>query len=159
MLLLPWPLDVTSWSHFSGTNSVYIYKEAEAGSGEGESSCICRVSKIEICGADVWPGHSRWLFSCSLHIRCPTSAYFTCIPVIWLTFLGAYPRPQVLIVLLKGAVRDTHLSLVREMRPPDVNSPITNDLPFALEAKTAAMSSPLSAACSGVLLQHLASDM
>ena len=45
-------------------------KEAEAERGQGEGSCICRVSKIEICGADVWTGHSRWLFPCSLHIPC-----------------------------------------------------------------------------------------
>ena len=31
MLLLPWPLGVTSWSHFSGTNSIYVYINGERG--------------------------------------------------------------------------------------------------------------------------------
>lgn len=29
MLLLPCPLGVTSWSHFSGTNSIYVYINGE----------------------------------------------------------------------------------------------------------------------------------
>ena len=53
----------------------------------------------------VWSGHSRWLFSCSLYIPCLTSACFTYILSSGLTFLCTCPRPQLVIVLIKGAVR------------------------------------------------------
>ena len=53
----------------------------------------------------VWLGHSRWLFSCSLYIPCPTSACFTYTLLTCLTFLCTFLRPQLVIVIVKGVVR------------------------------------------------------
>ena len=50
-------------------------------------------------------GHSIWLFSCSLYIPCPTRACFVYTLLTWLNFLHICPRPQLVIVLIKGAVR------------------------------------------------------
>ena len=57
----------------------------------------------------LWSGHSRWLFSCSQYTPCPTSACFSYILLTWLTFLRTCPRPQLVIVLIKGAVRGVPL--------------------------------------------------
>ena len=51
----------------------------------------------------LWSGHSRWLFSSSLHIPYLTTVCFTCI--LWSSYVLA-PRPQLVIVFIKGAVRD-----------------------------------------------------
>lgn len=58
----------------------------------------------------VWSGHSRWLFSCCLYIPCMTSVCLPCTLLTWLTFLHTCPRPQLVIVLIQGAVRGVPLS-------------------------------------------------
>ena len=66
----------------------------------------------------VWSGHSRWLFSHSLSLPCSTSTCFTYILLTRLTFPRTRPRPQLVIVLIKGAVRS---------KPPSWDSLVTNE--------------------------------
>ena len=82
-------------------------------------------------------GHSIWLFSCSLYIPCPTRACFVYTLLTWLNFLHICPRPQLVIVLIKGEV--TGLPLYRFpwylISPPEVNSPITGTAPSLWEQR------------------------
>ena len=50
----------------------------------------------------VWSGHSRWLFSCSLYIPCPTSSCFTCTLCTQLTILLLALGPSWWLFLSKG---------------------------------------------------------
>ena len=53
MLLLPWPLGVTSWSHFSGTNSIYIYKwrkRQRQGVGREKAHAFVESARLKFVG-------------------------------------------------------------------------------------------------------------
>ena len=55
--------------------------------------------------SDGWSGHSRWLLSYSLDIHSGTSACLTFILLTGLTFLYTCSGSQLMIVLMKGAVK------------------------------------------------------
>ena len=63
----------------------------------------------------VWSGPSRWLFSCTVYIPCPTNA---CLTVSyahdWPSNPHTCPRPQLVIVLIKGTGPSTDLLLINE---------------------------------------------
>ena len=60
----------------------------------------------------VGSGHSRWLFSCSWYLLCPTRALLT-----GLTFLLTCPKPQLMIVLIEGVVRGVPLLVSLVTKP------------------------------------------
>ena len=89
----------------------------------------------------LWSGHARWLFFCSLYIPCWTTAYFTYTLLTGLTYLCTCPRLQLVIVLIKGAVRGMPgVSLVTN-EPTWGNSPFNWQCLLTLEATPAFMSS------------------
>ena len=59
-----------------------------------------------------WSGRPGRLSSCSLCLPCSTCPRFSYISLTWLTFLHTCPRPQLLTILSKGAVRGCAILLV-----------------------------------------------